>query len=1846
MGAVPPSDLPSLTAKSLREELRKKGLSTNGNKAVLLKRLEKVLAAEEQAEDIDVRCSMSNVSLVSSAATSSQRAQETLKRVELAAKIALLEEKERLLREEMELKMKRERLQLREEIALAEAREKALELNVSVSNQETIPRQGSNKETRRQGSTANGDDDSHRETTAIQALLTQQRRNLLPQSQIQLFRGDPLEYKGFVRAFESRIAKRTEDCAERLHFLDQYTDGKPNTIVRSYMHIDPAKGYAEARKALDRKYGDDYKISKAYVETLLTWPAIRATDIDGLEDFAIKLRGCLNAMEDISSLSEVNHPKNLQRIVGKLPAALQEGWRRLAFSLTRQDAKPSFQDVVKFVEKEVEVAADPVFGTAEMAAISSATKPSSVNKREEAVKVKKSKIHVTKATEDAANGELCPCCKAGHDLEACQKMLNKTSSERLEFVKKSGLCFGCLRHGHSSRQCRKRKTCSTCGARHPTLLHMDPRHAERGRPGPLPEPRNEVCGGTKIDRAGPVMSILPVLVTGRNGKTSKTYAFLDSGSSATFITNALAEKLKLKGEETSLTITTVEQDELKINSQAVIGLQASSLDGSGSVKLPCAFTLKKIPVTSSDIPDASVVQQWPHLAGIKIPVVEAEDVGLLIGCNCPLAMEPWDVVHSEDGGPYAIKTRLGWTIVGPSDQRIDITSSSSVKLNRVGASAKEDIAKMLTDMYNSDFTEKIGREPSLSVEDKLWQKQVNDSINLRDGKYEIALPLKYEDEEIRNLPNNRKMAERRAEGLKKKLERDEGLHQRYTECVEELIREGHAEVVPPDQLHRLNKTWYLPHHAVSHPAKPEKTRVVFDCSAKYGGVSLNDQLLQGPDLTNSLLGVLIRFRQEEVGFAADIKGMFHMVRVPEKDSDLLRFLWWPKGDTSQEPQDYRMRVHLFGAKSSPACSNFALKKTAEDIGTEDHSEVKNTIERNFYVDDCLKSVPDVDSAVKLTASLRSACQKGGFHLTKFISNDKSVMEHIPEEDRAVEEASKSLLETKSAEKRVLGILWNVSSDTIGVQVQVMRKPATRRGLLSATSSLFDPLGFVAPVLMAPKILLQQLCQLDLGWDDPIPQHLEQKWIEWTQSLHHLQDFKIRRCYKPPGFKAIASCQAHYFADASETGYGAVAYLRMTDIEGKTHCSFLAGKARVAPLKTVTIPRLELTAATVAVRLDAQLKMELEVTVDSTTFWTDSSTVLRYIKNRTSRFHTYVANRVQIIQQHSDPSQWRFVDGKSNPADEASRGISVEKFLHRSRWTSAPEFLWKNDDHWPVDLNLPAQLDQNDAEVKRPAIVSVTSTSEESPTDILLLQYSSWYRLKRAVAFFLRLRRFLKAKAELARSARLTKTAVQGSSISNAPSSTVSKKKRPNKKGRAAHEDQPATPALLSLEEIVDAETAVIRYVQSQSYKEEIIRLRGMQNVKRSCPISRLDPVLDQNVLRVGGRLGRSTQAFESKHPAIMPAKSHVTDLIIRDVHQSVGHQGRQHVLASLREKFWVVHANAAVRRVLSRCLICRRLQGRPMTQKMADLPVDRLTPDRPPFTFSAVDLFGPLLVKKGRSMVKRYGVLFTCLTTRAVHIEVAHTLSTDSFINALRRFVSRRGQAEEIRSDNGTNLVGAERELREEIDRWNLQQIHESMLQHHVKWKFNPPGASHHGGVWERQIRSVRKILSSLLLSQVVDEEGLTTLLCEVESILNSRPLTPASDDPLDLDPLTPNHLLLLRSGPRLPPGAFSDSDNYTRRRWRQIQHLATEFWRRWSQEYIQTLQHRQKWTKEERNLQVGDVVVIADKNAPRSTWGIGRVTRVLPDAGGAVRAADVQTKSTVLTRPVTKLVLLAEAVN
>ena len=407
----------------------------------------------------------------------------------------------------------------------------------------------------------------------------------------------------------------------------------------------------------------------------------------------------------------------------------------------------------------------------------------------------------------------------------------------------------------------------------------------------------------------------------------------------------------------------------------------------------------------------------------------------------------------------------------------------------------------------------------------------------------------------------------------------------------------------------------------------------------------------------------------------------------------------------------------------------------------------------------------------------------------------------------------------------------------------------------------------------------------------------------------------------------------------------------------------------------------------------------------------------------------------------------------------------------------------------------------------------------------MLQYSSWYKFKRAVAWLLRFVEFVKGRRRL-----------QVSSPVNVSSC-----------GR------------LSIDELQYAEAQIIKYVQKSAFLPVIKALQDagheepekltLKNIGSFGSVYKLRPFLDgERMLRVGGRLQCSTLEYQSKHQLMLPSKHHVTKLLIMDVHESVGHLGQEYVLSSLRQKYWIVQGRAAVRRVLGNCLTCRKKNALKGQQLMADLPSDRLTPDEPLFSYVGIDFFGPLYVKQGRSGVKHYGCLFSCLTMRATHIEVSESLEMDSFINALRRFISRRGMPKMMRSNNGTNLTGGDPEIREAIISWNQQKIEGFLHQKNIKWKFHPPEASQMGGLWERVIRSVRKILRVLLREQLVSGEALRTLMTEVEGILNGRPLTPNSDSSINAEPLTPNHFLLFRSNLNLPPGTFEKSDLYCQR--------------------------------------------------------------------------------------------------
>ena len=967
-----------------------------------------------------------------------------------------------------------------------------------------------------------------------------------------------------------------------------------------------------------------------------------------------------------------------------------------------------------------------------------------------------------------------------------------------------------------------------------------------------------------------------------------------------------------------------------------------------------------------------------------------------------------------------------------------------------------------------------------------------------------------------------------------------------------------------DEDENTTHQWFLPHHAVFKRSNPEKCRVVFDCAAQFKGVSLNDVILQGPNFLNNLSGVLIRFRKEPVAVIGDIKLMFHQCFVMEQDRRFLRFLWWPAGDTSQKPRVHAMKVHLFGGKSSPSVVNYCMRKIADD-NVEEFSELAiDTLRRSFYMDDMIRSVSTVEEAKKLIPEMESLLQAGGFELGKFMSTERDVIESVSEDKRAKSLQNIDLHESTLPQESALGLKWNVEGDFFTYSVNLQGKPLTKRGLLATTASLYDPLGLIAPVLLIPKLIQQELCKLELDWDDAIPENFSNEFCKWRDATTDLSILQIKRCFQD-GPSAASDKELHVFTDASEFAYGAAAYIKVTNETG-VHVSLVMGKSRVAPLKSISIPRLELTAATIGAKLSKFILNELDLDDVTVHYWTDSMTVLRYLRNVSTRFKIFVAHRVQQIQDVSDVNAWNYVRSGHNPADLASRGINPGETDKLQLWLHGPRFLKEKIDY--TRLFEEPNDSHADLEVRNANAAEVCAD-----VGTLVAHYSSVKKLQKAVVWLSKFYKYL-----------------QGRNVETE----------------------------MSVSDMETVMIGLIKYVQRNAFEKELSAIENRRAVAASSQLKSLNPILVDGVLRVGGRLENAGSV--EKNPIILPIH-HLTRLIIQEVHKNNAHVGSNQVMSKLREKYFILKGFSQVKTVLGKCVECKKQQARPAEQIMAQLPKERVEVDKPPFTHVGVDYFGPMLVKYRRGTVKRYGCIFTCLVTRAVHIEVAHSLDSNSFLMALHRFMARRGKPQKIFSDNGSNFVAADRELAEEIQTINTKKLRDELVLEAIEWQFNPPHAPHMGGVWERLVRSVKKLLKHLVGERLLDDEELVSFMCEAEKILNDRPLTRMGSDPRDTTPLTPNHLLLLKQNDCSP----NTEGNYVRRRWQSVQKIANCFYKRFTSEYIPQLQQRTKWTTVKENLKVNDIVLVADEDTPRGKWPLGIITEVELSSDGLVRAANVR---------------------
>ncbi|CAA9997656.1 unnamed protein product [Nesidiocoris tenuis] len=877
--------------------------------------------------------------------------------------------------------------------------------------------------------------------------------------------------------------------------------------------------------------------------------------------------------------------------------------------------------------------------------------------------------------------------------------------------------------------------------------------------------------------------------------------------------------------------------------------------------------------------------------------------------------------------------------------------------------------------------------------------------------------------------------------------------------------------------------------------------------------------------------------------------------------------------------------------SSPYIAQRVLRQLIEDEGHR-FPLGATVLSRSCYVDNIVCSTSSTEEALTLHHELTKLLAAGGFILRKWASSHAEVSEAFLEElkDRPRPVGDMNAI-------RLLGLEWDPQSDCFGYRVDVPSVEPTKRNILSQIARMYDINGYLSPVIFAMKRLLQDIWLAGLDWDCSLPATLLEHWSNIRSQLPCLNHLRIPR-YIMGNPERRSVCLVG-FSDASQVGMGASLYLRVWHSDGSVTCNLVKSKSKVAPLKTVSIPRLELCAAVMLSRLVRSVDfLFADFDIADIYLFSDSTTTLAWIQTPPYRLATFVANRVVEITNNSSPSNWRYVGTASNPADLASRGVLANDLVNSDLWWHGPQFLRDEPASWPSrDFHFIGAI----PELRH---CHLTTTSQELPPVInLMKRCSSFLQVQRVLIYVFR----FATPREGLRTAR--------------PLS------RPG-----------------SAEEFRRAITCCIRVTQNHFLADEIKHLQ--QGEECSAKYRGLTPFLSEDgLVMVGGRLENAPLPARSKHPYLIPYESPLATLICDHYHSFSLHGGPSIVQALIRRTFWIPSIRRLIRSRQFRCKICATFKAKPVQPQMAALPSSRFAIDRC-FVNTAIDYAGPVFVKEARRRncpsTKAYIAVLVCMATKAVHLELVSSLSAEACLAALDRFIGRRGLPETIFSDQGRNFIACARMIRENVPTEQQDVVLQHIGQKGIQWKFAPPYGPNFNGLAESHVKLTKHHLKRCLGSQIFTFEELCTLLIRIESILNSRPLcalTASPDDSFDF--LTPGHFLTGAHLLTRPEPLLLDVPEPRLDRWQRVSKTFQSFWKQWKKQFLNTLMQREKWTSKAKNLAPGDLVLISDPHCSPLSWPLARVVRVCPGKDGVVRVAEVKTSTGLVTRPVNKLAIL-----
>lgn len=1630
---------------------------------------------------------------------------------------------------------------------------------------------------------------------------TSTRHVRIPNIELPTFSGNYKDYKPFKDVFLHIIGRTPYSPIERMQALRaKLTDSALRTIA----HLTISDGnYLKAWGMLDRMFSNEKIQIAVNIEAIVRNPKPDRRIPDSMLQFLQNFSSAWNNLDDMKVTAE--------QILAHLIVQCMDGETRGRMEEKRggDPSMPSREFLTTFIETEFKVMLSMNGGSSKehVKASSELEKQKPKRRPETLVHTATTGAGTSPSGAYSERSRKCFLCSEAHYVVDCPRFLG--AEDRIALCKDYRLCIFCARHRWKlGSPCNKRSSlkCEKCGGGH--ISELCDKKADS----------TKTLLATHIFHSAAKSEffqssiIMPTAVAKMSGPRSSfpVRILVDSGSEVSYISEFTCQMLGAPKEKCHVIAKGLNGATTVITAKTKIFVETK--DGE-TLEIPVYVVPH---VTAGHLPSNKVDVSWRNdeLLELADPHFHIPSyVGALFGNDVIGRLMVLEAPKKRDG-LLLQKTVFGWIVSGRANNDVttSVHTSTFMSMTSDSGGGEQESTETTSEARIQEqlWSERLERYWDMPIDthedndheedycERLFRERHYRTI---DGRYVVPIPWR---EDAPALGPSFRAAVRSYVAQERRWLRDPEHKKAVDEFMEEYIALNHMTVVPETE-HRVESglVSYVPYlSVVRKEALTTKLRIVFNASAPTeSGFSVNSTIHQGPKLQTHIPDLIDGLREHRFIFSADVTKMFRQILVTKEDQNRLRIIWRPN---PQSPlREFRLNTITYGLDCSPWLSIRCMHQIADDNAPDE--ETKRTIKENFYVDDLISGSHSIQDAKDQIQKITKTLEAGKLPLVKWSSNDPRVLEDLDECKKIT--ALKDLRTEPDPKIKLLGLTYHPVSDEFGFKMPSIEQiKYTKRGTLSLMASIFDPSNWLLPVVMMFRILIQGMWRNQLTWDEEIDPDSRKKLEKLTSNLFRLNSFRLTRWY---GATQSSEMELVGLCDSSMDAFAAVIYSRIKVFYAGTTeviVRLIRARGNVLPLKTarnlstkqITIPKMELHAIFLLAELYTDVAKSIRAHISRFYAYSDSEIAIAWVRKVTDAIEDgNVRRKVVKIKKLISPADVHHVSSENNIADGPSRGLTPEKFMEGlDQWVNGPDWIRTHEDlprtefHGSHCLTTTATpIDEESEEIRKKMNADFTE------------DFSCLLHLLRVVAFCLRWKRY---------------------------------KKRGKKEG----------PFLAS--EIGAAKQAVIWCQQRRFFQKEIAKLEEGSAVPKRSWLSPLMPFIDsKGLLRVGGRLSKAVNITEfQRHPIVLP-KCHFTDLIISFTHINYLHAGQGLTERFLRDFYWIPALKSRLRKIIRSCVVCIRWRSENHQQPMADLPTDRLNA-APSFSTIGIDLCGPYLVKASRSkfdsIVKVWVAVFVCFSTRAVHLEIVDSLSTDSFLESLTRMMSRRGIPHTIWSDCGTNFVGASRALMKAWEKILVESRDRTAVEE-ITWIFNAPLYPASGGLWERTVRSFKFFTKRCksVASMVYPE--FNTLLTKIESILNSRPLCPNSLDAGDAPAITPFQLTHLRSFKLSAMDVLQDNMPMTKRLiW--AHDLLQSFWERFQLEVYASLTPRKKWRDEPIPINIDDVCLIQEPSLTPGQWKMGKVIKTYADDKGVVRRVDMKTAGRdVVHRAVNKLVPLVE---